>query len=182
MFADPTPSVAFASSHLSNSVVELRVRGSHSYGVLNRDELLARLNAKVEAKEIRNVDIAKALGLPDSRIPALLRGERRIFYDEAVKLVEKFELEQAPLAQPLPPAVLRLVARHISSALDLSLEPDEPAMQELLADLQAFSRFVADPQVRASIESAEAFFRAMQLRRPTTSPANQPRTDPQPAR
>jgi hypothetical protein len=52
-------------------------RGRETVGqrrnVLDTDELLARL----EARGIRNVDIAKVLGLPDSRVPEIKRKERR---------------------------------------------------------------------------------------------------------
>jgi hypothetical protein len=144
--------------------------------VLNREQLLARLREKVATGEVRNVDIARALDLPDSRIPALLRGERRLFYDEAVRLVEAFALQ--PVLPPVPDAVWRLVGRHIASRLGLPVEVDDPQMVELLADLQAFSRFVSDPQVRESIEAAQTFFRAMQLR-PRVAPTDQSENDPQ---
>lgn len=168
-----------ASIGFTQTVVEKVGPSVQPVRVLNREQLLTRLKEKVSAGEVRNVDIARALDLPDSRIPALLRGERRLFFDEGVKLVESFGLE--PGLPPLPDVVWRLIARHIASKLDLGVEPDSPQMQELLADLAAFSRFASDPQVRGSLEAAQGFFRAMQLR-PRGSPAVLQETDPQPSR
>jgi hypothetical protein len=121
--------------------------------VLGTDEILARLRAK----KIRNVDIARALELPDSRVPAIFRKERRLTLEEGVRLVEAFGLEEAPLS-PLPPSILRLVALHIARSLGAETGPEDARMRELLADLEAFSRFVADPQVRESIAAAERSF------------------------
>lgn len=152
-----------ASRAFTYSVVESRAERSQACAVLNRDELLARLNAKVEAKEIKNVAIARALGLPDSRIPSLLRGERRLYYDEGVKLAEEFELERE--LSPPPPSIWRLFARHISTKLGLSFSSDDPQIQELASDLAAVARFAHDPQVQGSIEAAEGFLRGLDARR-----------------
>jgi hypothetical protein len=144
-------------------------------GVLDSSELLARL----EAKGIRNVDIARALDLPDSRIPEIRRKERALKLDEAVKLVRAFELESDRLP-PLSDQVIRLVVRYV--AAELGSSPDEAQLQELTRDVQAFSEFVADPKVRRSVEAAEGFFRAMTLRRPTALRVVQPESDPGPTR
>lgn len=160
-----------------NSVVARFASVPHPNYVLNRDELLARLNQKVEAKEIRNADIARATGLPSSRIPGLLRGDRRIYFDEAVKLVAAFELEPVLPVSLLPHAIYRLVASHVAECV--GAEPDDEMLEELAADLGAFSRFVADPQVRESIDAAETFLRAMRLR-PRSAPVGRSKTDRQP--
>jgi hypothetical protein len=138
--------------------------------VLDRSELLTRLNEKIDAKQVRNVDVAKALDLPSSRIPELLRGERKLYYDEGVKLIEAFGLEPSPLG-PLPPATVRLVVRHLAEELGVPLQEDDPRLREIVADLQAFARFVANPQVRESIAAAEHFFAAMKVRRPEPASA-----------
>jgi predicted XRE-type DNA-binding protein len=136
----------------------------HPKRVLDRSELLARLNAKIDAKQVRNRDVARVLDLPSSRIPELLRGERKLYYDEGAKLIEAFELEPSPLG-PLPPSTVRLVVRYLAEELGVPLREDDPHLSEIVADLQAFARFVANPQVRESIEAAEHFFRAMKVRR-----------------
>lgn len=172
----PTPSVGADAIAISDFVVADCLSAVHSGGVLTRDQLLERLNAKVDRKEIRNVDIARALGLPDSRIPALLRGERRIFFDEATRLVQAFELEQDPAAEPLRASILRLAVLHIARRLGLKVE--EPALQELAEDLRAFSVFAANPKVRQSVEAAEGFFQALQLRRPEAEEEARQGSDP----
>jgi hypothetical protein len=134
----------------------------YSSRVLNTDELLARL----EERGIRNVDIARALGLPDSRVPEIRRKERALKLDEAVKLVRVFELEQDRSASPLPAAVLRLVVQYVAQQLGCPPERVQAKQAELTEDLRAFSEFVADPKVRRSIEMSEGFLRAMAFRRP----------------
>jgi hypothetical protein len=140
--------------------------------VLDTDGLLALL----EERGVRNVDIAKALGLPDSRVPEIKRKDRKLSLDEAVKLVRAFQLEQALQAPPLPPAVTRLTVRYI--AQELGISPDDSRLEELAEDLRAFSEFVADPKVRRSLDAAESFFQAMRLRRPKHVREAQLKSDP----
>lgn len=72
----------------TNSVVAPSYALRESTGVLDTDQLLARL----DEKKVRNVDIAKALGLPDSRVPEIKKKERRLTLDEGAKLVRAFGL------------------------------------------------------------------------------------------
>lgn len=134
----------------------------------------------LEAKGVRNSDIARALNIGPSRVTEIKAGARNLKHEEAVKLVETFDLEPASSQQvaPLPASIMRLIALHIATALKVPEPPDSPVMQELVADLAAFSRFVADPQVRESITAAESFFQAMRLRRPAPEPAGPPESDP----
>jgi hypothetical protein len=144
--------------------------------MLDSDQLLHLL----EQKKVRNIDIARALGLPDSRIPGIRRKDRKLTLDEGAKLVRAFALEQDQGAPPIPPAILRLIVLHI--ARELGSDPDDNRLEELAQDLRAFSEFVADPKVRRSLNAAEAFFQAMRLRRPKSGSAAPQRSDPRPAR
>jgi hypothetical protein len=157
---------------MTNSVVELPYAMRQRGRVLDTDQLLALL----DEKGVRNVDIAKALGLPDSRIPEIKRKERALKLDEGVKLVRAFGLEPAQAVVPLPPAISRLVVRHVAEAL--GADPGEARLADLSEDLRAFSEYVADPKVRRSLEAAEAFFQAMRLRRPKSAPEAEPQSDP----
>lgn len=148
----------------TGKVVALFARVSHSTAVMDKADLLARLNEKVDTKTVRNRDIASALDLPSSRVPELLRGERKLYYDEGVKLIEAFGLEPAR-SGPLHPAIVRLLVRYIAEELGVTFREDDPQFVEIAADVQAFSRFVENPQVRESLEAAEHFFRAMRVRR-----------------
>ena len=143
--------------------------------MFDTDELLARL----KAKGVKNVEIARALDLPDSRVPEIKDKRRTLKLDEAVKLVRAFGLEQDQAALPLPPQVIRLLVRYVAMQIGAPLEQDDPRLEELTADLRAFSAFVADPKVRRSIEAAEGFFEAMRLRRPIAEPEARQGTDPQ---
>lgn len=142
--------------------------------VLDTQELIARL----EARGVKNREVARVLGINDSRVTEIKKGQRSVKLDEAAKLVKEFRLDEGPKLVPLPPAIWRLVGHHIVATLGLSLEQDDPRLTELLADLEAFSRFVSDPQVRESIEAAEGFFRAMQLR-PGAAVRGRSENDPQ---
>lgn len=140
--------------------------------VLDTDELLARL----DARGIRNIDIAKALGLPDSRVPEIKQRKRALKLDEGVKLIRTFGLEQDPPVPPLDGPVLRLAVRYIAEELGASVENGQ--LQELIEDVRAFSSFVADPSIRRSVEAAEGFFQALRLRRPESEREAQPGSDP----
>lgn len=148
-------------------------------GVLGSKEILREL----QRRGIKKSAIAETLDLDPSRVTelyALVTGKgkpRRLLHDEAVKLVEVFGLEQTHEAAPLPDAIVRLLIRHVAQFL--SAEPTDEQVRELTADLQAFARFVADPQVRESLDAAEGFFRAMRLRRPGNEASAPSETAPQ---
>src|SRR5213596_2430200 len=59
--------------------------------VIDTDALLSQL----KARGIRNVDIARVLGLPDSRVPEIRDKRRALKLDEGAKLVQAFGLESA---------------------------------------------------------------------------------------
>lgn len=155
----------------TGSVVDGKTTVRHPRRVLDTDELLAGL----KAKGIKNVEIAKALGLPDSRIPEIRRKERALKLDEAVKLVRAFGLEREFEGSPLPASVTRLVVRYL--ALELGAEPTNQQLEDLTQDVLAFGEFVSDPRVRRSVEAAEGFFRALQLRRPAPEAGARPKSD-----
>lgn len=171
----PTPSVGTVQQEITHSIVAQDLFRVHSTCVITREQLLARLNELVKAGEIRNVDIARVLELPDSRIPALLRGERRIYFDEATRLVSSFGLERG--RKRLESSVMRLAVRHVSSAL--KAEPDEARVADLAEDLRAFFEYVADPKVQDNLTAVEAFFQAMRLRRPASPAETPPESDPE---
>lgn len=131
-------------------------------GVLTTVELIERL----EAKGVKNADIARTLHVSPSRVTEMKKGERTIKLDEAVKLVSEFGLESPPAQRvpPLPAPVARLLVRYIAEELASPVE--EGRLQEISEDVRAFAEFVTDPAIRGSIEMAETFFQAMRLRRP----------------
>jgi hypothetical protein len=143
--------------------------------MLDTDELLARL----EEKRIRNIDIAKVLGLPDSRVPEIRRKDRALKLDEGAKLVRAFGLEPSQVVAPLPPPILRLVIQYVALELGATANPSQ--VEELTEDLRAFAEFVTDPKVRRSLDAADGFFQAMRRRRPSAAEEARPGTDPEPA-
>ena len=142
----------------------------HPRVVLTTQELLRRL----EERGIRNADIARALKITPSRVTEMHKGIRAIKLDEAAKLVSEFDLESAPAQRvsPLPAPVSRLLVLYIAAELGADLDLDNGRLRELTEDVRAFAEFVADPQVRGSIDSATAFFQALRLRRSVTEPTD----------
>ena len=131
--------------------------------VLNSTQLLARLSDR----EIKNVEIARVLGIPESRVSEMRAGNRRIKLDEAVKLVQAFKLEgdgsAAAEITPLTTPVARLLVLHVATSVQAELTDEQ--VSELATDLRAFATFVADPQVRDSVQAADGFFQALRMRR-----------------
>jgi hypothetical protein len=143
--------------------------------VLNTEQLLARLRDK----GIRNGDIAKTLSINPSRVTEIMKGDRRVLLDEAVKLVQAFELEPETKATPLPASMIRLIVLYVGTVLGAPQERIQARLEELTAALRAFSEFVSDPKVRRSSESAEGFFQALLLARPTAGSEAPPGSDPE---
>lgn len=134
----------------------------HSSGMFTTAKLLDELRRR----GIRNGDVARALDVHPSRVTEIYKGERVVKLDEAAKIVEAFGLE-SPVVQKvpaLPGPVARLIVLYLAE--ELKVRPSPHRVAELSADIRAFAEFVADPKVRQSVESAEAFFQAMRLRRP----------------
>lgn len=159
---------------ITNWVVAPSYALGQAHDMFDTDELLARL----KDRGVKNIEIAKALDLPDSRVPEIRRKKRALKLDEAVKLVRAFRLEQDQAISPLHPQVLRLLVRYMAMQLGSALAEDDPRLEELSADVRAFSAFVADPKVRRSIEAAEGFFEAMRLRRPAADTKAPQESDP----
>jgi hypothetical protein len=143
--------------------------------VLDTDELLAKL----EAKGVRNVEIARVLDLPSSRVPEIKTKRRRLTLDEGAKLVQAFGLESGSVASPLPLPVLRLVVQYVALRMGVPEGRIHGLSDEVTADLQAFSEFVSDPKVRRSIEAAEGYFRALLRPRPQAVSEARQGTDPE---
>lgn len=162
---------------ITNCVVDAVISLRQARPMLDTDALLQGLRAK----NPKNVDVARVLGLPDSRIPEIYRKDRKLSLDEGAKLVQAFELEPDRGASPLPAAILRLVVQYVALKLGAPLEANRGRVDELTEDLRAFSEFVSDPKVRRSIEAAEGYFHALLRPRPGAGPEAQPETDPEQA-
>jgi predicted XRE-type DNA-binding protein len=160
---------SLSSADLPGCVIYPVTAFRHSQGVLTTKELLARMRER----NIKNAAIARALEVTPSRVTELFNGERALKLDEAVRLVEAFDLESesSQRVAALPAPVAQLIVRHIALQLGKPLEEDSPALQALGEDIRAFCEFVTDPKVRESIDLAMAFFQALRLRRPAPAEA-----------
>lgn len=126
--------------------------------MLGANELLGIL----EAKGVKRADIARVLDLPSPRITEMYKGERRLQLDEAKKLVERFEIEEAALS-PLSVPIARLLVLYAAESLGVDVSPDDERVEGLAQEFRAFSEFAADPQARESQEQVQAFFRGLRL-------------------
>lgn len=130
--------------------------------MIGTDDILTRLEAKLEAKEIQKKDIAAVLNISPQRISDLFDGGRKLKLDEAQRLVERFNLEDPGDAvtsiATLP--VLAMIVRYTLQELAPGVVPDANRIQDIAKDCSAFLRYVADPQVRDNIDLAAAFFLA----------------------
>ena len=117
-------------------------------------ELLARLRER----GIRNLDMARALALPDSRIPELYSGRRSLKHDEAVKLVAAFGLEDPPMM--VSDTDLTALIKHVAEVLGRPIGDGDERLEGLKGDFQAFAEFQDDPAMR-SLGASAAFFRCL---------------------
>jgi hypothetical protein len=104
---------------------------------------------------------------------------RELKYDEGVKLIRAFGLEQSQPAPPPQPPILRLAIRHIAKQLQAPAK--ESQIVELAEDLRAFYEYVANPKVQRSLQAAEGFFQALQIRRPAHEEEARQESDPESA-
>lgn len=160
---DVTANVTNAQALMTNTVIARTKNVRRVSAVLTTDNILAEL----AARKVKRARIAEALGLPAPRITELYKGERRLYHDEAVRLVEAFNLEQ-PI-DPLPAPVARLLVLHTMNQLGHELDPDSDAVQELALDFQAFAGFAASQAVSRNMLALEAFLRGRQSVHPPSS-------------
>lgn len=150
--------------------------------MMGTGEILAELQAKLDAGEIMKKDIAEAMGVGPNRVSELFgsgRG-RGLRHDEAVRLVERFRLEQAQAASPLAPEICRLLVRYLAARLGVQLADDDPRLADLTTTFRAFSQFASDPRVRGSVEATRGFLQAIEALQSAADEAARPESGRQP--
>ena len=153
---------SFLNSPLSRTPNELDKRAGvlHSFAVITTSELLCRLTER----NIRNVDMARVLGLAASRISEMRAGRRDIKLDEAAKLAMAFDLEEAHSV--ISDAALAVIIKHIAEVLGKSIDDHGSTLRELTADLSAFVQSQTDPTMRSATAVA-GFLRGLRIGRGT---------------
>lgn len=149
-------------------VIYPQVNSSHARGMMTQGEIVAQLDRRIKAGEITQGDVAKVLGVANSRMTELFKhGTYQLRVDQAVKLVDEFriESEQAPQVAPIPAAIARFVVQYVAEELGFPVEEHQQLVAELAEDVRAFSELVVDPKYRESLNAAEHFFQAMRVRR-----------------
>lgn len=146
-----TPFVSFLQAPMTKRGVETNAALTNTADVLTTRAILDLLSER----GVKRARIAEALGLPASRITELYKGDRRLYHDEAVKLVSEFNLDDRrdPLAEP----TARLLAIYAIQQLGQSPDPESPQVLELAQDFRAFARFAANPEYAANQPALEAF-------------------------
>jgi len=132
-----------ASAKATFTVVDANYSAANHPAMLGTDELLAKL----KEAGVRHVDMARALGLPTSRIAEMYSGKRGVRLDEGKALVEAFNLDEvraSPAVPPINEQTARLLVLHVANTLGVSLSPADPRVRELALDFQAFSKFARD--------------------------------------
>lgn len=133
------------------NVVDARNVTLHGSEMFGTDELLSA----IEARGISQVEMARVLRLPSSRISEMYAGKRQVKLDEAKKLVDAFGLEDQPAIPPISEQTARILILHVANQLGAAM-PDE-LLQELALDFQAFSRFARAHLPAPSPESTLGF-------------------------
>lgn len=137
---------------MTNYVMDRALTVTKSGCVLSTQDILQRLSQR----NVKRARIAEAIGLPAPRITEMYKGDRRLYHDEAVKLVEAFGLDDRPaLSEP----VARLLVLHTLNQLALPVDPESEQVQELALDFRAFSEFAASPGARENLAALDAFLR-----------------------
>lgn len=119
------------------TVVDADQSARHGIAMFGTDQLLEAL----AARGISQVEIARVLHLPSSRISEMYAGKRQVKLDEAKKLVDAFGLEDQPSTPPINEQIARLLILHVANQLGVSMPLPDELVQELALDFQAFSRF-----------------------------------------
>jgi predicted XRE-type DNA-binding protein len=150
--------------------------------MITQGALVAQLQARIESGEITQGDVARVLGVSNSRMTELFKhGTYQLRLDQAVKLSEAFGLEQAPVqaVTPLPAAIARLIVLYVAEELGFPIDEHPQTVAALAEDVRAFAELVADPKYRESLDAAEHFFRAMRVRRRVQTEEDRREKDPQ---
>lgn len=82
-----------ANKNFTNCVADGRFASAYLSRVLSTEEFLAEIRRRAGV----DAEIGRALGLPSSRVAELLGGKRRLRYDEAKILADKFMPEESGL-------------------------------------------------------------------------------------
>jgi transcriptional regulator with XRE-family HTH domain len=148
----------FDATAISAFVVDAAQNYPQALGMFDTKGLLAAL----ERKGISKADMARALNLPSPRITEMYSGKRRVLLDEAKRLVDAFRLDQSDQIEPISEGVARLLALHIANRLGKPLSSDDPLVQELAEDLQAFSNFARRQSQAPTADAAAGFLAGRQ--------------------
>lgn len=92
----------------------------------------------------------------------MFKGVRKLQLDEACKLVEHFNLEDAPNPVTIP--IAALMVYHVARGVGAD-SPDEHQVLELAKDLAAFVACAADPQWRGRMDALAQILQGIDARR-----------------
>jgi len=149
--ASVTPIVRETQAPLTNQVIATNDALTNTASVLTTRAILDLLSER----GVKRARIAEALGLPAPRITELYKGDRRLYHDEAVRLVSEFDLEaqRDPLTEPMS----RLMAIYAMQQLGVATAPENRQALELAQDFREFARFAANPEYSGNPSALEAF-------------------------
>lgn len=98
----------FGKAHVANLEIASNMSFVMRYGMLTRQEFLAA----IEAKAASRAEIARALGISPAAVTLIYGGQRKLSYDEAVKLADIYHIDPNQLTEDKLVPVLRICLRH----------------------------------------------------------------------
>jgi hypothetical protein len=137
--------------------------------VLSQQQILSAL----EERGVRPVEIQRVLELPSSRVAEMQRAvgivrtpgkSRRMSLDEAITLVEAFDLEgERELRDPLPIPIAGLAVDYVADALGVPV-PDD-LRNTVAADISALAALAGEPSAREAVAGLRMFLDGLAIRR-----------------
>ena len=124
----------------------------------------------LRTRKITQQQIADVLGITQpnaNRLYAKVK-PRGLYHDEALTLIERFELQEPPVPPAASAALNERVAElfvfHVADRLGLKLDRQDERVPDIALDLKALAQLVADPQVSGSLEKIEGFLQGLAVR------------------
>lgn len=125
----------------------------HRTVMLSKDQIVAVLQREVAAKRTTQTEIGKVVGLPQSRISELFKGERNLSCDEAKALVEFYRISEPVLFSSS--ALQAILAGMLSGIVqDRALEQELPVLASTLQYM--LQRISANPALADNLDDLKA--------------------------
>jgi hypothetical protein len=128
--------------------------GAHLGRMLNTAEILKAL----KERGVKQKEIAAVLCVTQPRVSALYKTDRKLTVEEAIKLVDRFNLDDEPPSIPLNEQFLELAALAAARRLGLeNVDYEDPRLKVAAQDILALVLADQDPRFGGSLEALRGF-------------------------